>query len=141
MKSQPTTDEDRRAIEALNDHDVKATLASDVDAIVSQWTEDFVVLPPAGPIIRGRAANAAAAEQGKAQLQQLIAVDYSVNFEEITVSGDHAVAWGTYRSTVRPRAGGADLTYSGKLMRILQRQPDGAWKMHRTMMTADPQTR
>jgi ketosteroid isomerase-like protein len=64
-----------------------------------------------------------------------------VDFEEITVIGDHAFAWGTYHSTVRPRAGGADITYTGKLMRILQRQLDGAWKMHRTMMTADPQTR
>jgi len=141
MQSELTTDEDRRAIEALNDHDVKATLAGDVDAIVSQWTEDFTILPPAGPIMRGRSANAAAAEQGKAQLQALIAVDYDVDFEEITVTGNHAFAWGTYRSAVRPRSGGAVITYSGKLMRILQRQPDGAWKMHRTMMTADPQTR
>jgi ketosteroid isomerase-like protein len=138
MQSQLTTDEDRRAIEALNEYDVKATLASDVDAIVSQWTEDFVVLPPAGPIVRGRSANVAAAEQGKQQAQAFIAVDYDVDFEEITVTGDHAFAWGTYRSTVRPRAGGADIILSGKLMRILQRQPDGAWKMHRTMMTADP---
>src|SRR5688572_11681103 len=141
MQSESTNDEDRRAIEELNDHDVKATLAGDVDAIVSQWTEDFTVLPPAGPIIRGRSANAAAAEQGKAQLQALVAVNYDVDFEEITLTGNHAFAWGTYRSTVRPRAGGADITYSGKLMRILQRQPDGTWKMHRTMMTADPQTR
>lgn len=86
-----------------------------------------------------RAANAAAAQQGKQQ-QAFIAVDYDVDFEEITVTGDHAFAWGTYHSTVRPRDGGAQMTYSGKLMRILQRQPDGAWKMHRTMMTADPQT-
>lgn len=26
----------------------------------------------------------------------------------------------------------------GKLMRILQRQPDGSWKMHRTMTVGDP---
>jgi len=141
MQFEVTTAEDRRAIEALNNHDVQATLAGDVEAIVSQWTEDFTVIPPAGPIVRGRSANAAAAEQGKAQLQALIAVDYDVDFEEVTVTGNHAFAWGTYRSTVRPRSGGADITYSGKLMRILQKQPDGAWKMHRTMMTADSQTR
>jgi uncharacterized protein (TIGR02246 family) len=141
MKPQFTADEDRRAIEALNDHDVKAALAGDVDAIVSQWTEDFVVLPPVGPIVRGRAANAAAAEQGRELQQAFIALDYDVDFEEIAVTGDYAFAWGTYRSTIRPRAGGADISYSGKLMRILQRQPDGAWKMHRTMMTADAGTR
>jgi hypothetical protein len=60
---------DRRAIEALNEHDVRAALSSDIDAIVSQWTDDFVVLPAAGPIVRGRSANAAAAEQGREQMQ------------------------------------------------------------------------
>ena len=141
MRTESNLDADRRAIEALNQHDVKAALANDVDAIVSQWTDDFVVLPAAGPIVRGRSANAAAAEQGKEQMQALIPVDYVVEFEEITVSGDYAFEWGTYRVTARPRAGGNDLTYSGKLMRILQRQPDGTWKMHRTMVTSDPQTR
>ena len=27
---------------------------------------------------------------------------------------------------------------SGKLLRILQRQADGSWKMHRTMTVAEP---
>ena len=141
MKPQPNLEADRRAIEALNQHDVKAVLASDTDAIVSQWTDDFVVIPPAGQIVRGRPANAAAAEQGKEQMQALIPVDYVVEFEEITVTGEYAFEWGTYRGAARPRAGGSDVTYSGKLMRILQRQPDGTWKMHRTMMTSDPPAR
>jgi ketosteroid isomerase-like protein len=140
MQTQTNLEADRRAIEALNQHDVKAALASDIDAIVSQWTDDFVVIPPAGPVVRGRSANAAAAEQGKEQMQALIPVDYVVEFEEIIVTGDYAVEWGTYRGAVRPRAGGDDMTYSGKLMRVLQRQPDGTWKMHRTMLTSDPQT-
>lgn len=140
MQTQSNLEADRRAIEALNQHDVKAALASDIDAIVSQWTDDFVVLPPAGPIVRGRSANAAAAEQGKEQMPALIPVDYVVEFEEIIVTGDYAFEWGTYRGAARPRAGGSDMTYSGKLMRILQRQPDGTWKMHRTMLTSDPQT-
>jgi len=130
---------DRRAIEALNEHDVKAALRSDLDAIVSQWSDDFVILPPAGPIVRGKSANAAAAERGRAQMQAFIPVDYVVNFEEITIAGDYAFEWGTYRSAMRRRAGGEVMSYSGKLLRILQRQPDGSWRMHRTMITTDPQ--
>jgi ketosteroid isomerase-like protein len=141
MQTQPNLEADRRTIGALNQHDVKAALASDIDAIVSQWTDDFVVLPPAGPIVRGRSANAAVAEQGKEQMQALIPVDYVVEFEESTVTGDYAFEWGTYRGAARPRAGGSDVAYSGKLMRILQRQPDGTWKMHRTMLTSDPPAR
>lgn len=72
-------------------------------------------------------------------MQAFIPVDYVVDVEEITIAGDYAFEWGTYRGSVRPGAGGDVMPYSGKLMRILQRQPDGSWKMHRTMMTTDPQ--
>jgi ketosteroid isomerase-like protein len=74
-------------------------------------------------------------------MQAFIPVDYVVDIEEITISGDYAFEWGAYRGVVRPRAGGDEMSYSGKLMRILQRQPDGSWKMHRTMVTTDPQPR
>jgi ketosteroid isomerase-like protein len=141
MFSEANLEADRRAIEALNDHDVKAALANNVEAIVSQWTDDFVVIPAAGPIVRGRSANAALAEQGKEQMLALVPVDYRVEMEEITVTGDYAFEWGTYRGAARPRAGGSEVTYSGKLLRILQRQPDGSWKMHRTMTTIDPPAR
>jgi ketosteroid isomerase-like protein len=138
VSSESSHEADRRAIEALNNFDVKAALASDVEAIVSQWTDDFTVIPPAGPIVRGRSANAALADQAKKQMQAFIPIDYVVEIAEITVTGDYAFEWGTYRGAARQRAGGSDVTYSGKLLRILQRQPDGSWKMHRTMTTSDP---
>jgi ketosteroid isomerase-like protein len=138
MRNQSNVEADRHAIEALNKHDVEAALASDFDAMISQWSEDFVMLPQAGPIVRGRRAAVAAAEQGKDQHLAFIVVDCVFDFEEITVTGDYAFEWGTYRWTARPRTGGSDITTSGKLMRILQRQSDGSWKMHRTMATNDP---
>jgi ketosteroid isomerase-like protein len=132
-----TGDDDLRAIEALNQHDVDAVLAGDTRAIASQWTDDFVVLS-ARMTIRGKAANLALIEASAAQMQAFEPVDYTVEFEEITVTGEYAYEWGTYRGSVRPRAGGEATPYQGKLLRILRRQPDGSWKMHRTMMTTDP---
>lgn len=137
MPIKPTIEADRSAIEALNQHDVKAALASDIEAIVSQWTDDFVVIPPTGPIVRGRSANAALAEQAREQMKAITPVDYVVEIEEITITGDYAFEWGTYRGAARLHTGGDEITYSGKLLRILQRQPDGTWKMHRTMTTSD----
>jgi uncharacterized protein (TIGR02246 family) len=137
MSSNANPDADRLAIEALNQHDVKATLAQDLKAIVSQWTEDFVVIPGTGDIVRGRSVNAANAERAMEQMKGIVPVDYDLNAEEITVSGDYAFVWGTYCGTARPSGGGSDLTYRGKFMRILQRQSDGSWKMHRTMATTD----
>jgi hypothetical protein len=46
----------------------------------------------------------------------------------------------TYRHIRRPRDGGETVRTSGKLMRILQRQQDGSWKIHRSIATVDPPT-
>jgi ketosteroid isomerase-like protein len=62
------------------------------------------------------------------------------DIQEVKVLGDHAFQWGSYRFSLRPRAGGETVRTSGKLMRILQRQPDGSWKMHRGIATVDPPT-
>lgn len=134
-------DADVKAIEALNRHDVTAGLASDIDAVVSQWTDDFVLIPPAGPVVRGRAANVAMMEQARPQLDKFEPVAYEVNFDEIIVAGDYAFAWGQFRIAARPRAGGSDIVSNGKLLRVYQRQPDGRWLMHRTMSAMDPTRR
>jgi ketosteroid isomerase-like protein len=64
-------------------------------------------------------------------------LDYKLDVQEITVAGDYAFEWGTYHGSARPVTGGETVNYIGKFMRILQRQPDGSWKMHRTMVTTD----
>jgi ketosteroid isomerase-like protein len=131
-------DSDLRAIEALNQHDINAVMASDLAAIASQWTDDFVILPSAGPIVRGRAANAEIAERGKQQIEAMEPLDYRVDFDEIEIVGDFAFEWGIYGGSTRVRATGQVFSYSGKLMRILRKQTDGSWKMHRTMTSVDP---
>jgi ketosteroid isomerase-like protein len=141
MQSQHNLESDIRSIEALNQHDVKATLAMDTDAIISQWTDDFVVLHAAGPIIRGQSANAAAAKTSMEQMKAFIPIEYNLDVQEITVAGDYAFEWGTYRGSARSLTGSENVNYVGKFMRILQRQPDGSWKMHRTMATTDTQPR
>jgi ketosteroid isomerase-like protein len=137
MPDMPSLQSDLHAITALNQHDVDAVLASDIDALISQWTDDFVVIPSASPIVRGRRANVEAVRNGLEQIRAFEQVEFVVDFAEITVVGDYAFEWGTFRGMSRARAGGAAVSYRGKLLRILQRQPDGAWKMHRTMTTND----
>jgi uncharacterized protein (TIGR02246 family) len=132
-----SVENDLRAIEALNQRDVKAALAGDTATMMSQWTDDIVLLQPAGPILRGRSA-AAEALLGAASAVEVL--EWMFDSQEIKILGDHAVIWGTYDGSVRPRAGGQAVRTSGKLMRILQRQPDGSWKVHRTMSTVDPPT-
>jgi ketosteroid isomerase-like protein len=135
----PTSFEaDAAAIEALNLKDASAVLNNDIGAITAQWTDDFVVIPSTGAIVRGRTSNVRVAEQGREQIAALEPLEYSTAFEEITIAGDYAFEWGTFRGKSRHRSSGHVLSYSGKLMRILQRQHDGSWKMHRTMVSTDP---
>jgi len=132
-----TFEQDRRAIEALNQRDGDAVLSGDTAAIISQWSDDFTVIPSVGAIVRGREANAALVARGAEQMRAIEPLQYSAEFEEITVAGDFAFEWGTYRGQSRVRASGDVVSFSGKLMRILRREADGSWKMHRTMVTAD----
>src|SRR4029453_8414883 len=46
------------------------------------------VQPPAGPVVRGRSANAALVEQGREQMLAFIPIEYVVEIEESTVTGD-----------------------------------------------------
>ena len=133
----PDLQEDLRAIEALNQHDVDAVLSSDFDALISQWTEDFVLITE-GSVVRGRNANAVLMEGARARADLLEPVEHVLDFEETIVAGDYAFQWGTFRSSTRARESGQVFSGGGKLLRILQRQADGSWKMHRTMTVADP---
>jgi uncharacterized protein (TIGR02246 family) len=136
MPSRPTLEEDLRAIEAINQRDVQFALANDAARMMSQWTDDIVLLLPGVPILRGRSTIAEALGGEAASVENL---EYVLDMEEVTVVGDHAFQWGTYSYSLRPRTGGEAVRTGGKIMRILQRQSDGSWKIHRGMTTVDPQ--
>ena len=133
MSDSSSVENDLRAIEAINQRDVQFALANNAAMMMSQWTDDFVLLPPAGPILRGRRVIAEAF--GGIESPEI--VEYVLDIQEVKVIGDHAFQWGTYRYSLRPRAGGETVRTAGKLMRILQRQPDGSWKMYRGISTVD----
>jgi ketosteroid isomerase-like protein len=125
------------AIERLHAADVRAVLAGDTAALMSLWTDDIVALPPGGPITVGRARNAESLRRSMEQSRDLEPLEYVLDFASVELLGDHALEWGTYRGRARPRAGGAAVSYGGKVMRLLRRQPDGSWLVARTMFTAE----
>ena len=138
MSDSTSSQNDLSAIHALNQRHIEAWLSSDVEAVISLWSDDFTVIPQAGPIVRGRRANAEILQKGIEQIHASEPLEAVEDFEEIKVLGDYAFEWGTYRFSTRPRAGGDSVTNGGKLLRILQRQSDGSWKMYRTIATIDP---
>lgn len=126
---------DRSAIEALHRSDVAASLAGDVDALRQLVTEDAVTMPPgqdfqrAGTLLDGM----------EPILAGLEVLEYEQDFEEVLVFDEHAVEWGTITGAMRPAGSEEEpRRYAYKVMRILRRGEDGAWRIHRTIWNEMP---
>ena len=133
MQGPTSLEADLNAIEAINERDMQFALANDVDKMMSQWADDIVLLQPAGPIMRGRQTIA----QSFQGIETPEIVAYTLDIQEVRVLGDHAFQWGMYHYSMRPHTGGDTVETNGKLMRILQRQPDGSWRIYRGISTID----
>ena len=133
MSDASSLENDLRDIDAVNRRDVQFALANDADLMMSQWTDDVVLLQTGAPIMRGRAIIAEAFRT----MERPEIVDYVLDIQEVKVLGGYAFQWGTYDYGMRPRGSRETFHTSGKIMRILQRQSDGAWKIHRGMTTVD----
>ena len=106
--------------------------AEDVDALMALYTDAPVSMPPNVParegsdVIRG----------WEADFFALGDVETDNVFEGVRVSGDLAVGWGSYTSTITPEEGDA-VSDAGKWVAIWERQPDGSWKAIRNIWNSD----
>ncbi len=132
-----TRAEDLEAIQRLRDRDVAASKAYDADALAALFTEDAVVLGPGRPPARGMAAIRVGLRHMVAAVD-IEVLDYSEVFEETLLFGDTAVEWGRVEGAERVRGGPGVSRSCVHLMRILRRQPDGSWRIHRTIFAPAP---
>jgi uncharacterized protein (TIGR02246 family) len=124
---------DREAIDELRRRDIEASKSLDVEALISLWTDDCVMLSPDGPPTRGKAAMRAHAARLVEYARKMEVVEYEEIFEELQILGDTAVEWGIIRGAERPRTGGDLQRSQYQVMRVLKRQPDGRWLVHRSI--------
>ena len=107
--------------------------AGDLSAWLSLWTENGVQMPPNEPPVIGKdqiqKQNAAAFDQFTFEME--------ITNEEIRVAGDWAFSRGTYTATFSPKNGAQPVLIDGKFMTILERQPDGSWKIHRDIFNSN----
>jgi len=129
---------DKQMIEELHKKDVAASKARDLATLVSLWTDDGVALPPGEDPIIGKEAIQLWLQRDLEQERDYQITEYVHNFEEIEILGEWAFEWGTLSGAVEPVAGGPPMRMTGKLLRILKRQPDGTWKVARSMWNNDP---
>ncbi len=120
----------------LDVRDKAASIAQDFQTLLSLWTNDGVALPLGeDPIVGKDAINLWLQGEDEADYQ---VTKYIHNFEERKILGDWAFEWGTFFTVAEHKAGGEPIEASGKLLRILQRQPDGTWKVARARWNIDP---
>ena len=107
--------------------------SGDLDRWMSLWTEGGVQMPPGEPPVIGKDQIRA---RNKGVLDQFT-FNVRITNEEVGVARDWAFARGTYRATLTPKEGGEATVVDGKYMTILQRQPDGSWKIHRDIFNSN----
>jgi uncharacterized protein (TIGR02246 family) len=127
---------DVERIAELHRKDMAASKAGDFRTLRSLMSDDAVVLPPGGRMLRGaEALDRSFAVMAAAPVTTEV-LDYRFDWHEVEVCGDYAFEWGYIVGQERDLASGQVSAETHHVMRILQRQPDGEWKVHRTMWNA-----
>ena len=138
--SEPTSpaaaEADIAAIRAVLEHIEHTFQSGDLDAAMTVFTDDAVIMGQGAPDVVG---TEAIRTMYAGMMNQFdIAADLSS--DEIEVSGDHAYERGTYTLILTDKASGQiALDVENRYIHIFERQPDGAWKTWRMMVnSAEP---
>lgn len=104
----------------------EAVAVRDLDAIMTFYAEDAVLLPTAEPIVSGRSAI-------REEWHHILSIPDFANKSaltklEIAASGDVAYTMGTYLATMRGEDGNI-AKEPGKWVSIWKRQRDGRWQI------------
>lgn len=127
---------DLEKIQELDRKDIEASKSQDYPALLALWDEGGVAIPPGGdPIVGIRQIEAWLDNEAKIEYQ---VTRYEHTFQERKILGEWAFEWGSYRSAAVIKESGQTEAASGKLLRILKRQPDGEWKVARSIWNLDP---
>lgn len=89
------------------------------------------MLPPGGAPVRGRDAVRTGLERSKATADEVL--EYREDFEETLVLGEYAIEWGWISGAERTREGGEVRRSRYHVMRLLKREADGSWRVHRSI--------
>jgi ketosteroid isomerase-like protein len=125
--------EDREAIEQLHQDDIAGSLAFDIDKLTSTWDDEVVSMPPNSKPIVGKPANHEYLETQRKAMANVEILSYEETWDEVRVMGDYAYEYGSIRSRIRQPNAKDETALEYNIMRVLKKQPSGAWKIYRTI--------
>jgi len=122
----PSTESETVAIKKilLKDY-IEAENAGDVNAKLSLFTDDAVLMPPNEPTVSGKDAI----RSWQQATYDQVALQVTDTLEELKLFGDWGFARGSYSADINLKAGGKLPQEDGKFLVIIKRQPDGFWKI------------
>jgi metallo-beta-lactamase class B len=126
--------DDRSRIEELHRIDRIATMGPDVDVLLGLLDEEVVSLMPGSAPVVGKDAVRQYMTQLSGSAREFETVEYRQEWKDLRIEGDYAFEWGVFHSKLRRRKDGKLSEQSNQVMRVLKRQPDGFWKVFRTIM-------
>jgi ketosteroid isomerase-like protein len=131
------TKEDLLAIEKLHKMDEEATKKNDFKTLRSLIDDDAVIMPDGQNIVRGKDEIDQSFEDMKSAMADYEVLQYKLKVEELKVLGNYAYEWGTIYGTSRKKGSKDTFDTSYKFMRILKKEPNGDWKIYRSMWNSN----
>jgi len=123
--------DDEAAVAAAMNRYVADIRTSDATKITSWWTDDAIYIEKNEPTVIGRTGLESML---KGVLATMTVSSATVNKDDLSVSGDLAYFLGSYEEVLQPRQGDA-IHNQGRFVFIWKRQPDGSWKIARSVGT------
>ena len=124
--------EDTGAIEELHRKDVEATKAGDIELLKSLMDSECILLPPDSEPESGQSYMDNVGDLSKDPESQPQIIQLVQDWEELKLFGEYAYECGIIRYTVKG-SDGKIINETQRLMRILRRQENGAWRVFRAM--------
>ncbi len=125
VEETPTTEADVATIQQVVSEWTAAYNASDADALAALYADDAVYMAEGEPARIGKSAIRDSFVQGF-ELGTYTSEDA---IDELIVSQDWAIARGNWAEELVPQGGSDPVQEVGKSMWLIQRQPDGSWKI------------
>ena len=132
-EAEATVEADLEAISNLREEYVAAYDAGNLERLMINFTGDAMLMPPNEP----EAAGYEVIESWFQDAFEEFTVELTVSSEEVGVAGEWAFDRGIYTAMFTPRAGGEPTEDNGKYIVILEKQPDGSWKIALDIWNSD----
>ncbi len=112
---------------------IDAINADDVEGIMAGLTDDHLTMPPNEPTPQTLDALRSWHERRIAEFT----IDFDVSSLEMEISGDWAINRFSSINTLTPRDSGASIQNTSKGLWIWHHEPDGSWKLSRSIWNND----